>query len=81
MRGHFKTCGNFSNTRVNNILVTRTNTGQTTVADTIMRYLLSDTPWKMFYPNDNINSSSYNERRNIVVDAYFNTSDKGVCVL
>ena len=46
-----------------------------------MNYVLSDEPWNVLYPNENVNSAAHSERRAMVIDGYFNTSDKGVIIL
>lgn len=46
-----------------------------------MAYLLSDEPWRKLYPSEDVQSSAHLERRSIVIDCYFNTSDKGVSQL
>ena len=46
-----------------------------------MNYVLSDEPWNVLYPNENVNSAAHSERRAMVIDGYFNTSDKGVILL
>ena len=52
--------------------------GNLEVAERIMAYLLSDEPWRKLYPSEDVQSSAHLERRSIVIDCYFNTSDKGV---
>lgn len=51
--------------------------GQTDVAEEMMNYLLSDKPWVILYPNEDVTQSLHLERRAIVIDGYLNTSDKG----
>ena len=47
----------------------------------MMNYLLSDKPWVILYPNEDVTQSLHLERRAIVIDGYLNTSDKGVSTL
>ena len=56
-------------------------TGQKEVAEYIMNHLLSDEPWNVLYPTENVNSTAHLERRAMVIDGYFNTSDKGVLII
>lgn len=60
-----------------NALHCAARTGQKEMAETLMNYLLSDRPWNKLYPTEDIHSVAHTERRNMVIDGYFNTSDKG----
>lgn len=60
-----------------NALHCAAKSGQKEVAEYIMNHLLSDEPWNVLYPTENVNSTAHLERRAMVIDGYFNTSDKG----
>ncbi|KAL5258147.1 hypothetical protein ACHWQZ_G012936 [Mnemiopsis leidyi] len=60
-----------------NALHCAAKSGQKEIAEFIINYIISDEPWKILYPNENVSSAGHLERRAMVIDGYFNTSDIG----